>query len=49
MMFALMDTSEVALMLSVLVEVVGNIDDREHYGFLVAPPEAHPPLGGSSD
>ena len=36
-------------MLSVLVEVVDDVGDRECCGFLEAPPEAHPPLGESSD
>ena len=46
-MFALTNTSEVMLMLSVLVEVVDDVGDREHHGFLGAPLEAHPPLGES--
>ena len=46
-MSAPMNTSEVVLVLSVLVEVVGDTSDKEHLGFLEAPPEAHPPLGGA--
>ena len=40
-MFALTDTSEVALMLGVLVEVVDNIGSRKHQGILDASLEAH--------
>ena len=34
-------------MLSMLVEVVDDIGNREHCGFLEAPLEAHPSLGGA--
>ena len=44
-MFALMNMSEMALMLGMLVEVVDNVGDREHKGFLEAPQEAHPLMG----
>ena len=36
---------EVALMLSVLVEVVDDVGNRQHCGFLKATLEANPPLG----
>ena len=36
-------------MLHALVEVVDDVGDREHHGFLGTPLEAHPPLGGRSD
>ena len=43
-MLTLIDMSEVALMLSMLVEVVDDVGDGEHCGFLDAPLEV-----GSSD
>ena len=43
--FALTDMSEVALVLSELMEVADDVGDREHHGFIEASPEAHPPLG----
>ena len=47
MMFALIHMSDMALMLAVLVEVVDNVGNREHCGFLEAPLESHPPMGGA--
>ena len=44
-MFTFMAMSEVALVLSVLVEVVDGICSRKYQGFLEALLEAHPPLG----
>ena len=44
MIFLLMDTSEVALTFSVLVEVVDDIGNRENQGILDASLEAHPLL-----
>ena len=46
-MFALMNMSDMALMLGVLVELVDNVGNREHCGFLEAPMESHSPLGGA--
>ena len=43
-MFAPTDMTNVAPVLSMLVEVVDNVDDREHPGFLEASLGAHPPL-----
>ena len=45
MAFMLEGRSKVALM-DTLVEVVDDVGDREHCGFLEAPPEAHHPQVG---
>ena len=45
MMFTLMEMNELALILGALLEVVDNVDDREHHGFLETLLEAHPLLG----
>ena len=44
-----MDMNGVVVMLGMLVEVIDDVGDREHHGFQEALPEAHPPLGGTSD
>ena len=44
-MFTLTDTSKVVLVLSMLVEVVDDVGDREHCWFTKAPPGAQPPRG----
>ena len=40
-----MDMSQVTLMLNASVEVAVDVGDREHCGFLEAPPEDHHPQG----
>ena len=44
-MSAVMNMSEMVLMLGVLVGVVDDVGDREHHEILEAPPEAHPSGG----
>ena len=45
MTFQFTNMSEVALTLSMLVEVAAGISDREHLGLLDTSQEAHPLLG----
>ena len=45
MMWVTMDLSEEALVLSMLVKVVDNIDDKKNHDFLETPLAAHPLLG----
>ena len=45
MKFTLTDRNKVVLILNALVEVLDDVGDREHCGFLEVPLEAYDPQG----